>query len=186
MNETKASTLQKLLASRTKTDEAQPKATPPKEATSKATPPKEAPPKEALPKATPPKEAPLKASPAKAAPPKPTLAKETSKQIPIPPNMSPDNLSVDLCWQENCSKGASYKAANKLKKKLFANDSNTNTITDDENDIENQVSHSGAGQTEPCVSIAGDITDAGQKHLTPVKTSGPDGGNNIKMKTQLL
>ena len=38
------------------------------------------------------------------------------------------------------------------------------------------MSHSGAGQTEPCVSNAGDITDAGQKLLTFVKTSGPDGG----------
>ena len=51
--------------------------------------------------------------------------------------MSPDNLSVDLCPQENCSKGASYKAANKLKKKLFSDGSNANTITDDENDLEN-------------------------------------------------
>ena len=151
LNETQASTLQKLLASRTKTDEAQPKAappkaTPPKEslpkaALPKATPPKEAlpktappkatlpkeappkaampkatPPKEALPKTTPPKEALPKASLTNAVLPKPTLAKETPKQIPVPPNMSPDNLSVDLCQQENCSKGASYKAANKLKR----------------------------------------------------------------------
>ena len=99
MNETQASTLQKLLASRTKTDEAQRKAAPPKESLPKAAMPKATPPKEAPPKATPPKEAlskaaPPKASPAKAALPKPTPAKETSKQIPVPPNMSPDNLLI--------------------------------------------------------------------------------------------
>ena len=79
----------------------------------------------------------------------------TSKQeIPVAPHMSPDNFSVDLCYEENCTKGLGYKAAMKLEKKLFANDNNASAITDGGNNEEKNMSNPGGRQNEPPHSLS--------------------------------
>ena len=151
-----------------------PKAAPPKDVPKAALPkdvPKAALPKDVpkaalpkdVPKAAPPKDVP-KAAPPKAAPHKDTPPKGTSKEkVAVATHMSPDNLSFDICNQEHCRKGAGYKAAMKLKRKLFDNESNSSTITDGGNKEENI--------TTPIKSST--MTDGGNKEntlITPVKT----------------
>ena len=147
-----------------------PKAAPPKAVLPKDTPPKDVP-KAALPKDTPPKDVPKAALP-KAALPKAALPKDTppkgtpKEEIAVAPHMSPDNLSVDLCDQEHCRKGAGYNAAMKLKRKLFDNESNSSTITDGGNKEEKLP-------TPIKLSTVTDVWNNENTLLTPVKT-----GNN--------
>ena len=86
LNSTQASTLQKLLASKTNT-------APPKDVP-KAAPPKDVP-KAALPEAALHKDTPPKGTP--------------NEEVAVAPHMSPDNLSLDICNQEHCRKGARFK-----------------------------------------------------------------------------
>ena len=170
LNSTQASTLQKLLASKTNTALPKdfPKAALPKDV------PKAAPPKD-VPKAAPSKNVPKAALPKdipKAALPKDTPPKGTPKEeVAVAPHMSPDNLSVDICDQEHCRKGARYKAAMKLKRKLFDNETNSSTVTDSGNKAEKL----------PTPIKLSTVTDGGnneEKIPTPIKLSTiTDGGN---------
>ena len=97
--------------------------------------------------------------------------------------MSPDNLSVDLCDEEHCRKGAGYKAAMKLKRKLFDNESNSSTITDGGNKEEKlptpiklSTITDGRNKEEklPTPIKSSTVTDSGNKEEklpTPIKSS---------------